>query len=186
MPKRATALTGAAGEHFVAYKLSHLGYPVALTRGGSPTVDIMVGDVSGNASVSIQVKTSNNACRVYKKHPENNKWLWEVGEKARTLKGENIIYAFVDLKGNPEENPDVYLVPSNIVAFHTADQVSRIMFGICEKDGNQIRNDWTLITNKLGEGFLNQEESPGNRFVGGPEDLTIVESGSKERVTNST
>jgi hypothetical protein len=34
MPKRATALTGAAGEHFVAYKLSAMNYPVALTRGG--------------------------------------------------------------------------------------------------------------------------------------------------------
>jgi len=57
MAKRATTLTGAAGEHYVAYKLSAMGYPTALTRGGSPVIDLMVGDLSGNGSVSIQVKT---------------------------------------------------------------------------------------------------------------------------------
>lgn len=35
MPQRATALTSAAGEHFVAYKLSSFGYPVALTQPAS-------------------------------------------------------------------------------------------------------------------------------------------------------
>lgn len=33
MPERPTALTAAAGEHFVAHRLSAMGYPVALTRG---------------------------------------------------------------------------------------------------------------------------------------------------------
>ena len=46
MPKRATTLTGAAGEHYVAYKLSLLGFPTALTRGGSPVIDLMVGDLT--------------------------------------------------------------------------------------------------------------------------------------------
>lgn len=40
MASRASTLTGAAGEHFIAYRLSAMGYPVALTRGGSPTVDL--------------------------------------------------------------------------------------------------------------------------------------------------
>ena len=50
----ATALIAAAGEHFVAYRLSAMGYPVALTRAGSPTVDLMVGDLAGNAAISLQ------------------------------------------------------------------------------------------------------------------------------------
>lgn len=52
----ATALIAAAGEHFGASRLSAMGYPVALTRGGSPTVDLMVGDVAGNAAISLQRK----------------------------------------------------------------------------------------------------------------------------------
>jgi len=76
MPTRATALTGAAGEHFVAYKLSGMGYPVALTRGGSPAVDLMVGDLQGRSAVSIQVKTSDWAWRGFKRKTENNHWEW--------------------------------------------------------------------------------------------------------------
>jgi hypothetical protein len=43
MPKRASTLTGAAGEHFVAFILSARGYAVGLTRGGSPTIDLLTG-----------------------------------------------------------------------------------------------------------------------------------------------
>jgi hypothetical protein len=64
MSRQSTALTAAAGEHYVAYKLSAMGYPVAMTRGGSPTLDLMVGDLSGH-SVSIQVKTSRWAHHRY-------------------------------------------------------------------------------------------------------------------------
>lgn len=98
MPKRATALTGAAGEHFVAFQLSAMSYPVALTHGGSPTVDLMVGDLTGSATVSIQVKTSNGAWRAFKKKPENNHWEWDVGKKGVHLRGESIFHAFVDLR----------------------------------------------------------------------------------------
>lgn len=87
MNSRATALTGAAGEHFVAFRLSELGYPVALTRGGSPVVDILVGDLAGQAAVSIQVKTSSGARREYARAVQNSHWEWDVGQKAQGLRG---------------------------------------------------------------------------------------------------
>ena len=43
--KISTKLTGAAGEHFVAYKLSSLGMAVALTRDGSDVIDLMAGNI---------------------------------------------------------------------------------------------------------------------------------------------
>ena len=156
MPNRATALTGAAGEHFVAFRLSHLGYPVALTRGGSPTVDLMVGDISGNDTLSIQVKTSNFARRSYKKKPEKNCWLWDVGEKAMRLNGGNIIYAFVDLKGDPAGVPDVFLVESKHVFDYVKPEHTRYMFPISEADGNQIKNKWDLVNSKLGKGLTSK------------------------------
>ena len=158
MPKRATSLTGAAGEHYVAYVLSALGYPVGLTRGGSPTVDILVGDVSGAKSISIQVKTSNWAWRDYKKKTENNHWEWDVGVKAKKLSEKSVFYAFVDLKWNDdkpmesvEENkPDVYIVPSEDVAkvFENTDY-SRYMFWIMKKDENKYKDNWDIIIEAL-------------------------------------
>jgi hypothetical protein len=61
MPKIPTALTGCAGEHFVAYRLSAMGYVAALPRGGSPSVDLMVGTVDGRNTVTVQVKTKSQA-----------------------------------------------------------------------------------------------------------------------------
>jgi hypothetical protein len=87
MVKRPTALTAAAGEHFVAFKLSAMGYLVAMTRGGSPTVDLLVGDLSGEAAISIQVKTSSGARR-------SNRWEWDVGRKGLTLRGNSILGFF--------------------------------------------------------------------------------------------
>ena len=63
MPKLATALTGAAGEHFVAYQLTCLGLVVGLPRAGSPTVDLIVANADGSAAVNVQVKTSGGAVR---------------------------------------------------------------------------------------------------------------------------
>ena len=151
MPKRATALTGAAGEHFVAFHLSAMGFPVALTRGGSPTVDLMVGDLTGSATISIQVKTSNWAWRAFKKKPENNHWEWDVGKKGLHLRSENIFYAFVDLRwvADKPARPDVFIVPSSVVADKFGPNWSRYMFWIMESEASKYRERWDLITGKL-------------------------------------
>ena len=112
MPERATSLTGTAGEHYVAFRLSELGFPVALTRGGSPTIDLMVGDLSSRATVSVQVKTSSYARREYRRRPRNNHWEWDVGIRAQRLRGPSIFYAFVDLGVEDHAPPDTFIVPS--------------------------------------------------------------------------
>lgn len=155
MPKRATTLTGAAGEHYVAYKLSALGYPTALTRGGSPVIDLMIGDLSGSNTVSIQVKTSNSARRIYKRENNKNKnrWEWDVGAKGKKLIGDSIIYAFVNLKGAPSRDrnphPEVFIVPSSDVSKFLDRPMSRYMFCIKDSDKEKYYEAWHLITDKL-------------------------------------
>lgn len=155
MSKRATSLTGAAGEHYVAYKLSAMGYPTALTRGGSPVIDLMVGDIGGNGSISIQVKTSSSARRVFKrdKNKDKNRWEWDVGCKGKTLKGASIFYAFVNLKGTPSSirnpHPEVFIVPSADVASYLERPMSRYMFWIKDKDKERYLEAWHLITERL-------------------------------------
>lgn len=144
-------MTGAAGEHYVAYCLSSLGYPTALTRGGSPTVDIIVGDLSGHKSVMIQVKTSNWAWRERKRKPQESVWQWDVGAKAKTLKGKNIFYCFVDLRSgnNLEAKPCVYVVPSIDVANRMGPDWSRYMFWITLDEEKKYIENWSLITDAL-------------------------------------
>jgi hypothetical protein len=60
-PKIPGALIGCAGEHFVAHRLSAMGYLVALTRSGAISIDLMIGTADGRNAVAIQVKTNNQA-----------------------------------------------------------------------------------------------------------------------------
>lgn len=151
MPTRPTALTGAAGEHFVAYKLSAMGFPVALTRGGSPSVDLMVGALSGKNAISIQVKTSDWAYRQRKRKPEDSHWEWDVGKKGLCLNSESIFYTFIDLKWNCDDPqlPDVFIVPSADVKRFLKPEWSRYMFWIYERDRNKYLEAWHLLTAKL-------------------------------------
>ncbi len=153
MAKRATTLSGAAGEHYVAYRLSALGFPVALTRGGSPTVDLMVGDLSGHAALSFQVKTSSFAWRSYKRSNEKDRWEFDVGVKAGKLSGPSIYYAFVDLKGSEDGQvqPDVFVVPSEHVARVFANTTwSRNMFWIMANQRETYLEAWGPVLAALG------------------------------------
>jgi len=151
MPERPTALTAAAGEHFVAYRLSQMGFPVALTRGGTPNIDLMVADPTGKTAVSIQVKTSSWARRFRKK----DSWSyreWDVGRRGLSLEGDSILYAFVDLSSGDEgaSPPAVFIVPSAKVAGFMKPDWSRFMFWIDEKDNAQYLERWDLVKAKLG------------------------------------
>jgi hypothetical protein len=116
MPKHDNAVTGAAGEHYVAYVLNKMGYPVGLTRGGSPGVDLMATNPKTGSTVSIQVKTSRDAWRP-RKIVADSHWAWHVGKKAESLEGKDLFYAFVALndEGEKEQLPDIFIVPSEVV-----------------------------------------------------------------------
>ena len=96
-----------------------MNYLVALTRGGSPLVDLMVGTLDGKKTVTVQVKTAIQA-------RFKNGWNWHLSSKAKELCGESVFYAFVDLKGRVEESsgatlmPDVFIVPADIVQSNLA------------------------------------------------------------------
>ncbi|MGA2272757.1 MAG: hypothetical protein ABSH00_04320 [Bryobacteraceae bacterium] len=124
MPDRQTAITAAAGEFYVAYQLSARGYVVAIPRANVPSIDLLVSDVTGARSVSIQVKTSSGAKRTFKRNPEKDRWVFDVGEKGKYLRGEKFFYAFVDLKWG-EGPPEVF---ANTEESHNGnvDHISRL------------------------------------------------------------
>ena len=100
MPERATSLTAAAGEYYVAYMLSCRGYLVGQSRGGSPTADLLVGDPATDLALMVQVKTSSWAWREQKRNPSKNRWEWDVGPRAMHVNRDSNSDAFVDLRGD--------------------------------------------------------------------------------------
>jgi hypothetical protein len=140
-----TALTGAAGEHYVAYKLSLLGYCVGLSRGGSPFVDIMLSNRDGEG-VAIQVKTSKGARRDPVRKPENRRWEFDVGPKARSLCGDRLFYAFVDFDWC-RSIPKIFIVPSSDVKAKFVDtSYPRNMFWLMDSDRGKYLERWDFIS----------------------------------------
>jgi len=146
MPIIPPALTGCAGEHFVAYRLSAMGYLVALTRGGSPTVDLMVGTPDGKKMVTIQVKTKNKAFSPATKKDPISCWYWQVAAKAKEPPGERFLYAFVNLKGGAGESPkpmpmpEVFIVPADFVA----EKMNQALAGSTKNE----RTSWVSVYGK--------------------------------------
>jgi hypothetical protein len=63
MPKIPSKLTGSAGEHFVAYRLSCLGTFAAPPHEGSPSVDILASNTAGERTIAIHVKSTERTSR---------------------------------------------------------------------------------------------------------------------------
>jgi hypothetical protein len=104
-----TAITGAAGEFYVASYLSALGFVVALPRGGVPSSDLLVTTPEGNNTISLQVKT---ATKPDNPHGKYGKYLtWGVSSKSKNDTGNSHWYAFVALYDWPQKG-GVFLSPS--------------------------------------------------------------------------
>lgn len=104
MVKHQSTLTGAAGEHYIMYRLLRMGYIAALAPKGVPNADLIVTDIEGNLTAVIQVKT---------KSKKNANGGWQMKFKHENLKSKNLFYCFVD---DTQSTPIVYVMPSSIVA----------------------------------------------------------------------
>lgn len=111
-------LVAAAGEHYVAYKLSCLGYLAAAVRVGSPAADLLASTPDGGRTVAIQVKTTQWAERTRgrgeRKVPHHLEF--PLGHTAVEKASAKLIFCFVDLRGSePDTMPDVYVVPAAVI-----------------------------------------------------------------------
>ena len=89
-------------------------------------VDILCANAEGTSSLSIQVKTANNAAK--NSYGETG-FNWDVGVSAAGKFSPNLWYAFVDLRGNTVEKvPNVYFVPSRWVGMFIEKTWSRKLF----------------------------------------------------------
>jgi len=156
MPKIPANLTGAAGEHFVVYQLSCLGYVAALPRAGAMGVDILVSNTQGSESLAIQVKTTDSAVRTRGrgKNKQPYELQFPLGSKSAKLSSRNLFFAFVDLRHleNLPEQPDVYIIPSQVVHDWCESWVDRVPMVRLHKlisDMAPYKNQWSAITSRL-------------------------------------
>lgn len=158
MPKHPSAITGSAGEHLVAGRLAAMGYVVALTRGGSPTADLLVTNQKGDKTLSVQVKTSVWAGRWQSKNPAKNHWEWPFSARAAELTGDTLLYALVDLQNWPDQKGSMYqvfIVPSKVVAASVKGILERerprIFHWIMESEKATYHERWDRIEAILGK-----------------------------------
>ena len=166
MPTRPTTLTAAAGEHYVAYYLSTKNYIAALTRGGTPSVDILVSSIDGRRTLGIQVKTMQWCYHERKRNPDNSHWMFDVGWKAVGNFDDSLIYAFVSLT-NPkvglgqQNKPLIFWALPSEIARTLGSGYTRNMFRIrCSERKKYEDDNWSLVTQVLEEGDYKETNTP--------------------------
>lgn len=106
---RPTAMTGAAGEYFVAAELSMRGWLATVTIKNSPGVDVLAQRLDSSLSIAVQTKTASRG---------NSFQLNQKCEGPSV--GEHDWYVLVQLqeKGQeePKRPPRFFVIPRNVVA----------------------------------------------------------------------
>jgi hypothetical protein len=103
-----SAITGAAGEHYVMWQLLRRGHLAALTPTGAAGVDILISDQTGQRLAALQVKTAGSPV----------KRSWQMNQKHESIVSPSLFYCFVSPSVDPCRLPDCWIVPSEIVAEH--------------------------------------------------------------------
>lgn len=101
MGAKDSALIGAAGEHYILYRLQRRNLLASLAPTNAYAADILVFSPAMAVGSLVQVKTRTG------RHGG-----WPMGEKHEMLAHERLFYAFLDLE--PRE-PETFIVPCRVV-----------------------------------------------------------------------
>lgn len=125
-----SSLLGAAGEHYVMSQLLRLNFIAALAPVGVPLADIIITDRIGNRASAIQVKTRREL---------GADGGWHMKAKHETITGERLFYVFVSFAALHDLPPEIFVVPSQIVADVLRESHSAWLHGV-GKNG-RVRKD---------------------------------------------
>jgi hypothetical protein len=147
-------ITGAAGAYYVAFQLSAQGYAVGLTTYGTKAIDLFVAKPDTLKSITVQTKT------MFKDASQPWGWKWQVGINViHRLVSTSYFYAFVDLKGDLSQIPDVFIVPSRrlrnllnpfpVGVDLDSPKVTSVWCNIQKDDAPKYKNRWDVIEDAL-------------------------------------
>lgn len=150
-------LTGVAGVHYVAARLSLLGFHAVPTTRNVKGPDLLVSSIDGFASLTLQVKTTIWASRTRGRGDakRSHHYEWDVGWSSGRLNSPNLWFAFVDLK-KFQELPDTFIVPSKTVFAYfdggDPETWTRARYHPLVEDIEPFKNKWELLKSALSSG----------------------------------
>lgn len=147
MSKGRSQFVGASGQFYVAHQLTKHFIHASITVGNAPSVDIIAAKEDGSKSISIQVKTSQDAYRRNRYGREGCEW--DVGAGVIAKYSPTLWFAFVDLKLGSGNEPDVYIVPSFWVSNFVKPDWGRKMYFLPSSAWGITKNKWELISSCL-------------------------------------
>jgi len=114
--ERSSQLTGVAGVHYVAALLSYLGFHAVPTTRNVAGPDLLISNLNGSKSLSMQVKTTVWAMRTRGRGEDKkpHHCEWDIGWGSARANYKSLFFALVDLK-EFTELPTVFVVPSNVI-----------------------------------------------------------------------
>jgi hypothetical protein len=147
-------LTGVAGVHYVAAFLSYRGFHAVPTTRNVRGPDLLVSNLDGSESLSVQVKTTKWAVRTRgrgtSKSPHHLEW--DIGWASATCSADRLFYALVDLR-DFQEMPDIYFVPSRTIFtyFEGGDPQTwkRARYHPSVQDIAAFKNNWQPLSHLL-------------------------------------
>ena len=125
-----TSLIGASGEHYVLFRLLSMGYIAGLAPDGAPNADIIMTNVETKKSIAIQVKT---------RLQRGNDNGWHMKAKHEDIQEDNLFYCFVDIPDDLNSVPNIYIIPSKIVA-KALYEVHRVWLAIPGRNGRMHKD----------------------------------------------
>ena len=155
--KKDRALTGSAGEHYVAFRLAAMGYAVGLTNRGTRSIDIVVANLDTGKSITIDTKTMKEA---FGQSGGDCWWKWRMGVRAFDKPVHtDFFYVLVDLKDDASKTPDVFIVPSNDMqglldpyprgVNPKTGKLTDVWCVIEDKDAPKYKDKWDIINKAL-------------------------------------
>ena len=128
-------ITGMRGVYLVAAELVRRNFIVSPTSRSAMGADLLITDQKCKKAFSIQVKTNASTFS-----------FWLLDKKAKKIKSDSHIYAFVNLK---EKETEYFIIPSKIVAKEMrVDRSKRgtsTWYSIYYEKALPYKNKWSLL-----------------------------------------
>lgn len=142
-PRRNGQMTGMRGVYLVASELTKNGFIVSPTSRSSFGADLLVTDEKCKKAWSVQVKTNNG-------RPD----FWLANKHSKQTTSPSHVYVLVNLcEANDTQKkkflaPDIYIVPSRIIAKHlriTRRRTGSVFHSIWLQDVKKYKGRWKIF-----------------------------------------
>jgi len=136
--------------HYVAAYLSYLGFHAVPTTRNVQGPDLLVSNLDGSKSITLQVKTTVWAMRTRGRGDEKkpDHYEWDIGWSSAKVNHPHVFFALVDLT-EFQKLPNAFIVPSKVIFeyFKGGDPETwpRARYHPLLAEVEEYKNNWNLL-----------------------------------------